>query len=66
MAAKDRKPAYKVVFKDERDFWHTLGVAFETTAKGERALSLKLNVVPTNWNGDALLVPWKDNEGAGD
>jgi len=50
------KIAYKVVYKDERDFWNTIGVAFNTTAKGKPALSLKLNLIPTSWDGGALLV----------
>ena len=63
MADKEtKKPAYKVVFKDERNYWHNIGVAFETTAKGKPALSLKMNLVPVGWNGDALLVPWEDEK----
>ena len=42
--------------------WVTLGVAFEANIKGELGYSVKLNVIPTGWNGDLLLMPPQDED----
>lgn len=62
--AKEKKPAYNVRYKDERGYWHQLGVAFETEAGGKPALSLKLNLIPVGWDGSALMMEPKENESA--
>ena len=47
---------------NEQARWVTLGVAFEANIKGEVGYSVKLNVIPTGWNGDLLLMPPQDDD----
>lgn len=57
-----KKPAYNVRYKDARGHWSNIGVAWEVEVGGKKALSLKLNLLPINWDGSALLLEPQEKE----
>ena len=46
---------------NEQARWANIGVAFEANLKGGMGYSVKLNMIPTGWDGDLLLVPPDDD-----
>lgn len=60
--AKGNKPAYVARAKQSPDseYMMTLGAAWPF--KEGDGFVVKLQRIPTNWNGDILLVPPKDDE----
>ena len=45
----------------ESDFWVTIGAAWSTKLDGGKTgYSVKLHIVPVNWDGDFLLMPPKE------
>lgn len=55
-----RHPDFVVRAKQSPDseYWITIGAAWEANLKGgQKGYSLKINNMPVNWNGDALLMP---------
>jgi uncharacterized protein (DUF736 family) len=55
-----RQPDFVVRAKQSPDseYWVTIGAAWEADLKdGKKGYSLKINNMPINWNGDALLMP---------
>lgn len=58
-----RKPVLVARCKQspESDFWVTIGAAWTADlGGGKTGYSVKLHTVPTNWNGDFLLMPPKE------
>lgn len=44
------------------EYFQTVGVAWETEVGGERAYSVKLNVLPVQFDGSFLLLVPKDRD----
>jgi hypothetical protein len=56
--SEKRKPDFVVRAKVKDDVWVTIGAAWSAQLKdGVTGYSLKINMVPMQWNGDALLMP---------
>lgn len=51
-----RQPDY-VVRAKVGDFWVTIGASWIAQLKDGEGLSVKINMVPTGWNGDCLMMP---------
>jgi hypothetical protein len=57
-AEAKRQPDYIVRAKVKDGVWVSIGAAWSAELKdGVVGYSLKINVFPANWNGDALLMP---------
>jgi hypothetical protein len=60
---RGKKPAYvaRARASPDGDFYIQLGAAWEIDIKGQTALSVKLQSIPTNWDGSFLLLVPKDD-----
>jgi hypothetical protein len=57
MSDTKRRPDFIVRAKDgESEFWHTLGAAWSFT-NGKPGYAVRLNLVPTNFDGSFILIP---------
>lgn len=57
--AKGQKPDFRIRHQDDNGNWQNLGAAWKV--KGD-CVSVRVNVLPLNWDGQMLLVPTKDDE----
>ena len=61
--SEKRKPDFVVRAKAKDDVWMSIGAAWSAQLKGgATGYSLKINVFPAGWNGDALLMPPLETE----
>ena len=44
----------------DSDFWITIGAAWTAKIGDGTGYSVRLHMIPTNWNGDLLLMPPKE------
>lgn len=58
--SKGSKPKYiaRAKQRDDNDYMQTIGAAWPF--KEGEGLVVKLDLTPTNWNGDLVLVPPKE------
>jgi hypothetical protein len=58
MAGNKPKWTARVRQHPDSEYWQTIGAAWPTKDGG---ISVKLHSIPTQWNGDVLLIEPKDN-----
>ncbi len=56
---KGKRPDFVIRSRQspDSDFFVTIGAAWEVEVKGEKAFSVRLHTVPTNWDGSCLMLP---------
>ncbi len=54
-----RRPDFVVRAKQspQSEFWQTIGAAWSADINGKTGYSVKLHLVPTDWDGSFLLMP---------
>jgi hypothetical protein len=47
------------------EVWFTVGQAWTVEADGEQGYAVRLTMIPTNWDGELLLVPIQEQRADG-
>lgn len=58
--ADNKKPAYVIRQKSESGVWTSIGAVWNL--KDKEGFSVRLNMVPTNWDGSAIMIPPREDE----
>ena len=57
-AEPDKRQPEFVIRAKVGDYWQTIGAAWTAKLKDDaEGLSVKINMIPTGWNGDCLMMP---------